>query len=149
MDGWTKEVILAVRGLLRRPGFTAVAVLTLGLGIGANTAIFSVVNGVIIEPLQYPQSENLVMLTSAFPTLGFEEFWISPPEYMEISERMRSFESIGGFTTFQASIGGDERPERVNSAYTSSALFDALGVAPEMGRYYSAEEWPDRVRNQP
>ena len=140
MDGWMKEVILAVRGLVRRPGFTVVAVLTLGLGIGANTAIFSVVNSVILEPLQYPESENLVMLTSSFPGLGFDEFWISPPEYMEISDRMRSFEAIGGFTTFRASIGGDERPERVNTAYTSSTLFDALRVAPQLGRYYSADE---------
>ena len=140
MDGWMKEVAYAVRGLLRRPGFTAVAVLTLGLGIGANSAIFSVVNGVVLEPLRYPESESLVILTSAFAGLGFDEFWISPPEYMEISERMRSFESIGAFTTFQSSIGGDEQPERVNSAFTSSALFDALGVSPVLGRYYTTED---------
>ena len=119
MDGWTKEVILALRGLLRRPGFTAVAVVTLGLGIGANSAIFSVVNGVILEPLGYPESEELVILTSAFPTMNFTEFWISPPEYMQVSEHLRSFESIGAFTTYQSSIGADEQPERVNSARTS------------------------------
>ena len=135
MDGWTKEVILAVRGLLRRPGFTAVAVVTLAMGIGANSAIFSVVNGVILEPLRYPESEELVILTSAFPTMNFTEFWISPPEYMQVSEQMRSFESIGAFTTFQSSVGADEQPERVNSARTSHQLFEALGVAPEFGRY--------------
>jgi putative ABC transport system permease protein len=140
MDGWTKEVIQAIRGLLRRPGFTAVAVLTLGLGIGANSAIFSVVNGVILEPLQYPDSENLVMMTSAFPTLGFDEFWISPPEFMEVSERTRSFQTLGGFTTNQVSIGGDDRPERVNGAFVTSTLFDALGVTPGLGRHFSEEE---------
>jgi putative ABC transport system permease protein len=140
MDGWMKEVTLAVRSLLRRPAFTGVAVLTLALGIGANSAIFSVVNGVIIEPLRYPDSQNLVMLTSAFPTMGFEEFWISPPEYMEISERVRSFESIGAFRAGQASIGGGDQPERVNSAIASSSLFDALAVSPLLGRYYTEEE---------
>ena len=118
MDGWTKEVVHAVRGLLRRPGFTVVAVVTLGMGIGANSAIFSVVNGVILEPLRYPESEDLVMVTSAFVGLGFDKFWISPPEYMEVAERIRSFESIGAFTTFQSSIGGDQQPERVSSACT-------------------------------
>lgn len=140
MDGWTKEVVHAIRGLLRRPGFTVIAVLTLGLGIGANSAIFSVVNGVILEPLSYPESEELVMLTSAFPTLGFDKFWISPPEFMELSERMRSFAAIGGFTTFQSSVGGDERPERVNSAFVSTTLFDALAVTPQLGRAFSTEE---------
>ena len=140
MDGWTKEVILAVRGLLRRPGFTAVAVVTLGLGIGANSAIFSVVNGVILEPLRYPESEELVIMTSAFPSMNFTKFWISPPEYMQVSEQMGSFESIGAFTTYESSIGADEQPERVNSAGASHQLFDVLGVAPEFGRYYGEEE---------
>jgi putative ABC transport system permease protein len=140
MDGWTKEVMLAVRALLRRPGFTAIAVLTLGMGIGANSAIFSVVNGVILEPLRYPDSENLVMLTSAFPTMGFDEFWISPPEYMQISEGVRSLQTVGAFRAQQASIGADEQPERVNSAIASSTLFEALGVAPQLGRYYAVDE---------
>jgi len=140
MDGWFKEVTHAVRGLVRRPGFTVVAVLTLGLGIGANTAIFSVVNGVVLEPLEYPESEQLVLLTSSFPTMGFTDFWISPPEYMQISEGLRSFDAVGAFTTFQASIGGDEQPERVNAAGVSWQLFQALRVAPEMGRFFTEEE---------
>ena len=140
MDGWTKEVLHAVRGLFRRPGFTLVAVTTLGLGIGANTAIFSVVNGVVLEPLAYPESESLVLLTSAFPSMGFDEFWISPPEYMQISERTRSFEAIGAYTTTQVSIGGDEQPERVNAAGVSRQLFDALRVAPQLGRVFGEEE---------
>ncbi|MEQ8330822.1 MAG: ABC transporter permease [Longimicrobiales bacterium] len=140
MDGWMKEVTHAVRGLLRRPGFTVVAVLTLGLGIGANTAIFSVVNGVVLEPLDYPDSERLVLLTSSFPSMGFESFWISPPEYMEISERMRTFESLGAYTAFQASIGADEQPERVDAAAASWQLFQALGVEPVRGRHFGPDE---------
>jgi predicted permease len=140
MDGWPKEVMHAARGLLRRPGFTVVAVVTLGLGIGANTAIFSVVNGVVLEPLEYPESEKLVLLTSSFPTMGFTDFWISPPEYMQISERMRSFDVVGAFYTFQSSIGGDDQPERVNSTAVSWQLFQALRVAPRMGRFFTEEE---------
>ncbi len=140
MDGWTKEIMHAVRGLVRRPGFTVIAVLTLGLGIGANTAIFSVVNGVVLEPLDYPESEKLVLLTSSFPTMDFYDFWISPPEYMQISEGMRSFEQIGAFNTFQVSIGADEQPERVDAAAVSWQLFEALRVAPRMGRYFGEQE---------
>ncbi|MDX1493809.1 MAG: ABC transporter permease [Longimicrobiales bacterium] len=140
MDGWTKEVMHAMRGLLRRPAFTVIAVLTLGLGIGANTAIFSVVNGVVLEPLRYPDSGELVMLTSAFPSMNFDEFWISPPEYMQVSEHMRSFESVGAYATYQASIGADEQPERVDAAGVSHSLFATLGVSPVVGRYFSQEE---------
>jgi len=140
MDGWTKEVLHAIRGLLRRPGFTAIAVVTLGLGIGANTAIFSVVNGVVLEPLRYPDSEALVKLTSSFPTMDFYDFWISPPEYMQISEGMRSFDAVGAFNTFQASVGADDQPERVNSAAVTWQLFEALRVSPAMGRFFTEEE---------
>ena len=140
MDGWMKEVVHAVRGLVRRPAFTAVAVLTLGLGIGANTAIFSVVNGVVLQPLQYPESGNLVRLTSSFVTMGFHGFWISPPEYMQISENMRSFSEVGALNTFETSIGGDDQPTRVDAAAVSWQLFELLGVAPEMGRFFTEEE---------
>lgn len=140
MDGWTKEVVHAIRGLLRRPGFTAIAVVTLGLGIGANTAIFSVVNGVVLEPLRYPDSEALVKLTSSFPTMDFYDFWISPPEYMQISEGMRSFDAVGAFYTYQVSVGADDQPERVNSAAVTWQLFDALRVSPAMGRFFTEEE---------
>ena len=143
MDGWTKEVVHAIRGLLRRPGFTAIAVLTLGLGIGANTAIFSVVNGVVLEPLRYPDSEALVKLTSSFPTMDFYDFWISPPEYMQISEGMRSFDAVGAFNTYQTSVGADDQPERVNSAAVTWQLFEVLGVSPAMGRFFTeAEDQP-------
>jgi len=140
MDGWTKEIRQAIRGLLRRPAFTAIAVMTLGLGIGANTAIFSVVNGVVLEPLRYPDSEELVMLTSAFPSMDFDEFWISPPEYMQISEQTRSFESVGAYATYQASIGTDDQPERVDGAGVTWQLFETLGVSPTLGRYFTEEE---------
>ena len=140
MDGWAREVRHAIRGLLRQPGFTVVAVATLGLGIGANTSIFSVVHGVILEPLPYPESDELMSISSAFPTMGFETFWVSPPEYLEFQERNRSFETVGGYRGSEASVGGGERPERVPGAYATAQIFEALAVAPQLGRVYTREE---------
>ena len=140
MGDWVREIRHAVRGLLRQPGFTVVTVLTLALGIGANTAIFSVVNGVLLEPLRYDEPGELVYLTSSFPTMGFQEFWISPPEYLELQERARSFQSIGAFRELEMSVGGGERPDRVPAAVASAELFEVLGVAPALGRWYTVAE---------
>ena len=72
-------------------------VLTLALGIGANTAIFSLVNGVLLRPLGYPNPGQLMYLTTRFPNMGFEEFWVSPPEFFEFRELNRSFAEVGAF----------------------------------------------------
>ncbi|HSM06035.1 MAG TPA: ABC transporter permease, partial [Longimicrobiales bacterium] len=140
MGGWAREVRHAARGLFRSPGFAVVTILTLALGIGANTAIFSVLNGVLLQPLPYEEPGELVYVTSAFPTMGFDEFWISPPEYMELQERSRSFDVIGAFREGEASVGGGEQPTRVPAAIASAELFQALDVAPALGRWYTAEE---------
>lgn len=140
MGGWVREVRHAMRGLLRAPGFALVTILTLALGIGANTAIFSVLNGVLLQPLPYEEPGELVYLTSAFPTMGFDEFWVSPPEYMELQERTRSFEVIGAFRENEISVGGGEQPRRVTGAFATAELFDALDVQPASGRWYTEEE---------
>lgn len=140
MDGWMKELRYAIRGLLRTPGFTVVTVATLGLGIGANTAIFSVVDGVILEPLPYPDSEELVTISTAFPSMGFETFWVSPPEYFELRERARSFAVIGAYRGSQTSVGGGERPERVQGAVATAELFEALGVSARIGRTFGTDD---------
>jgi putative ABC transport system permease protein len=140
MEGWTGEVRYAIRGLLRRPGFALVTALTLGLGIGANTAIFSVVNGVVLQPLPYERPDALVQISSAFPTMGFEEFWISPPEFFELGERARSFEALGGYRHGQANVGGGDQPERVASTIATAGLFRVLGVPPQLGRVFTDQE---------
>src|SRR3982750_4184068 len=97
IDRLLRDVRHAARNLLRTPGFTLVTIATLALGIGANTAIFSVVNAVILRPLGYPQPDRLVYISSQFPKMGFDQFWVSPPEFLEFQERTHAFSSVGAF----------------------------------------------------
>jgi putative ABC transport system permease protein len=157
---WTSAIVpdikYALRVLRRSPGFTATALLTLALGIGANTAIFSIVNGVILRPLGYPKPEQLMYLTTQFPSLGFLEFWVSPPEYMEYREQNQSFAAVGAFTTGEANLTAGDRPLRVRTASVDEHLFKALGVSAAQGRVFRAGETdvtapppaPDQPTNQ-
>jgi putative ABC transport system permease protein len=140
MDGLVRDLRHAVRNLLRSPGFAVVTVLTLALGIGANTAIFSVVNSVILRPLGYPQPEQLVYISTQFPTLGFDQFWVSPPEFFELRERTQSFSSIGAYSSGQANLTASDRPRRINSMQASASLFKTLAVAPMLGRTFEESE---------
>src|SRR5688572_28404538 len=126
-ETFRQDVIRAARSLRRTPGFTAVALLTLALGIGANTAIFSVVNGVLLKPLAYPTPGQLMYLTTRFPAFGFDQFWVSPPEYMEFREINRSFAAVGAYTTGEVNLTAGERPLRARSAAVDEHLLAALG----------------------
>ncbi len=130
----------AIRSLARVPGFTVIAVLTLALGIGANTAIFSVINGVILRPLPYPKPEQLVYINSQFPTLGFSQFWMDPVEFLEFRERNQSFQHVGAYTTGAVNVGTDASPQRVTSALVSDGFIETFGVAPVQGRTFTADE---------
>ena len=140
MDTWIRDLGHTLRNLLRSPGFSLVAVLTLALGIGANTAIFAIVHGVLLRPLAYPEPERLVLVTSQFPDMGFDQFWISPPEFLELQERSQSFQALGAYSTGEGNLGTRERPRRVRAAAVSADFFDALGVAPLLGRTIRPEE---------
>jgi predicted permease len=140
MDGLLRDVRHAARNLRRTPGFALVTILTLALGIGANTAIFSVVNAVILRPLGYPEPHRLVYISSQFPQLGFDQFWISPPEFLEFQERTRAFSVVGAFATGQANLTAPDRPRRVNSVQASADLFKTLGVNALYGRTFEAAE---------
>src|SRR5918992_2596080 len=134
------DLRFAVRNLVKSPGFAVVTILTLALGIGANAAMFSVVNGVVLRPLAYPEPERLVRVVSQFPTMGFDTFWISPPEFFELQERSRSFQALGAYTLGAANLSGADRPHRVVSVGTSPDLFAALGVQPLLGRTFTSQE---------
>jgi len=128
------------RSLARTPGFSLITLLTIALGIGANTAMFSVLSAVLLEPLPYPRPGQLVYISTQFPGLGFDQFWVSPPEFMELQERTRSFAAIGAFATGQTNLTAPDRPRRVNATRVSADLDDALGVGPMFGRWFSPEE---------
>ena len=140
MDRLLQDVRYAVRALARTPGFTTVALLTLALGVGANTAIFSIVNGVILRPLGYPKPEQLLYLTTHFDGPGFEEFWVSPPEYMEFRELQRSLAAVGAYTTGEVNLTAGDRPQRARSAFVDDHLFRALAITPAQGRFFAPGE---------
>jgi hypothetical protein len=140
MDSFRQDLRIAARSLVRTPGFTAIALITLALGIGANTAIFSIVSGVILRPLSYPKPEQLMYLTTQFPALGFDQFWVSPPEYMEFREFNQSFAAVGAFRTAESNLTAGDRPLRARTALVDEHLFAALGVPAAQGRLFAKGE---------
>src|SRR6476646_8898539 len=140
LDHLRQDVVYAFRNLRKSPGYAAVTVLTLALGIGANTAVFSVVNGVVLKPLAYPQPGRLVLITSQFPGLGFDQFWVSAPEFIEFRDRNQSFAQVGGYRSGAVNLGTADQPRRVNSALVTSELMPALAVSPWRGRIFTKED---------
>ena len=130
----------SIRAFARTPGFTLLAILTLALGIGANSAIFSVVNGVILKPLGYPDPERLVMITSQFPSMGFDKFWMDPPEYFDFAKHNQSFASVGAYNVGAANLSAGDRPSRVTSVAVTASMFDVLGVGAFRGRVMKPED---------
>ncbi|HYC51137.1 MAG TPA: ABC transporter permease [Gemmatimonadaceae bacterium] len=129
-----------LRLLRRSPGFAILAIVTIGLGIGANSAIFSVINGVVRKPLGYPQSDRLMFITSAFRNMKFDRFWVSPPEYHEFKEQTKSFSHVGAYTTGAWNVAAGDQPERVNAVFMTASMFDVLGVKPDRGQTFTAEQ---------
>jgi putative ABC transport system permease protein len=109
------------------------------LGIGANTAIFSIVNGVILRPLGYPAPEQLMFLTTQFGG-GSAQFWVSPPEYLEFREINRSFSAVGAYRTGEVDLTAGDRPQRVRSAFVDEHLLNALGLQAAHGRLFAKGE---------
>ena len=140
MEQLRQDIRLAIRLFRRSPVFTAVALLTLALGIGANTAIFSIVNGVILRPLSYPKPEQLMYLTTRFGAFNFREFWVSPPEYLEFREINRSFAAVGAYTTGEVNVTAGDAPLRARSANVDEHLLNALIVHAEHGRLFGKGE---------
>ena len=139
-----QDLRYACRLLLRSPGFTLLAAVTLALGIGANAAIFSVADSVLLKPLPYRDSGRLMIVYSQFPTMGFDRFWVDPVEFTEYGKWNRSFEALGAYVTSAVNVAGRSEPVRASAAYATAGLFQALGVDAELGRYYSpAEDLPN------
>jgi len=140
LDDVARDVRHGLRTLQRSPAFTAVALLTLTLGSGANTAIFSIVNGVILRPLEYPKPEQLMSLTTQNPALGVMQFPLSAPEYMEFRKINRSFSAVGAYAAGEVNLAANDRPLRVRSADVDEHLLNALGVHAAQGRLFATGE---------
>src|SRR4051794_30583631 len=140
MQTFLQDLKYALRMLKKNPAFTAVAILTLAVGIGANSAIFSVVNSVLLRPLPYRQPGQLVRVYSEFPTMKLQKFWLSPPELLDIQREAKSWEAIGTWAPGGQNVGTESEPLRVTSAAITRSLIDVLGVQPERGRNFSEEE---------
>ncbi len=133
-----RECRLASRLLWRARGFTAVAVLTLGLGIGASTAIYSVVHGVLFRPLPFPEPDRIVRVWQVSEQGGRSNF--SDPNFEDLRDRSRSFASIAQFASYTVSVAGGAAPVRTGAAAVSAGFFEALGVGPVLGRAFTADE---------
>ncbi len=138
-----QDLRYGVRVLGKNKGFAAVAILTLALGIGANTAIFSVVNAAILRPLPYPDPARLEILWGNVKRLRVERRGASYPDYRDWRDQSRSFEAMAAFSGAELALTGVPEPERVPCEYVSQPYFSLLGMHAALGRTFSPEE--DRV----
>jgi putative ABC transport system permease protein len=134
------DIRYGIRMLRKRPGFAAVATITLALGIGANTAIFSVVNAVLLRPLPFKDPERLVRIWGKFEKEGIPKNWISEPELIDLQQMSESFEDIAAFQASGVNLTGNQDPVRVNAASVSASLFPVLGINAKLGRTFSQDE---------
>lgn len=137
-----QDLRYGIRLLFRNPGFTLVAVITLALGIGANTAMFSVVNAVLLRPLPFPKPDRLVMLFHSYPRINLARASVSAPGFVYYRDQAQSYENMAAVTTRQApqNLTGVGTPERVRSALVSAGFFPTLQVRPVLGRAFLPEE---------
>lgn len=136
-----QDLKYASRGLLKSPGFTAIAVITLALGIGANTAIFTVVNSTLLRGLPYRDADRLVMLWGHNANTKSDRDWHAPDNVKDYIAQMKSFEDVAGFSVrWGFSLLGDGEPQRVFGYFASASAFRMLGVQPILGRTFTAQE---------
>jgi putative ABC transport system permease protein len=141
MDTLLRDLRYVLRGMRRQPGFAAIAILTLALGIGANTAIFSVVNGVLLRPLPYDRADRLATIYGHWQLKDRAE--LSESEYWDMREQARSFERIAAYADGSANLTGSGAPERLTVGYMTADALPVLGVAPVLGRTFTpAEDLP-------
>ena len=143
MEALLQDLRLALRQLAKSPGFTAVAVLTLALGIGANTAIFSAVDAVLLRPLPYPQSDRLVDLSAA--NTEPVRFAISYPDLLDFRALTHDFTGVAAYSSQLYNLTGAGDPREVQAAFVTANLFDVLGVHPTIGHSFTPQQENDPV----
>jgi predicted permease len=145
MDAWLNDIRIALRLLRRRPGWTAAVLVTLALAIGANTALFSILDAALLRPLPFLQPERLVLIHEASPS--FPEMSVSYPDYVDWRQRTRSFVDVGVSRGSDVNLTGSVSPQRVHANQVSAGYFGVLGVKPLVGRIF--EEAEDRAGGAP
>jgi predicted permease len=140
LEDLAMDLVLAFRGLRRTPGFAAAALLSLALGIGASTAIFSVAYGVLLRPLPFPAPERLVEVSMNLAGTGNAHGPFSVPEYLDLARDRRAFASVAAWRTTSRTLGGDRRPERLRVAGATASFFDVFGMRAAVGRTFGAPE---------
>jgi predicted permease len=137
-----QDLRFGLRMLRKNPGFSLIAVLTLALGIGANTAIFSVVNAVLLRPLPYAAPERLVFIYNSAPGWGIQKLGLFEAEFLRLRDQARALEQVSLYTSTTLTLTGAGEPERVSSGTASGELFAALGAPPALGRSFKLAEEP-------
>jgi putative ABC transport system permease protein len=140
LDTLFQDVRYGLRTLGKSPGFTAVAVLTLALGIGANTAIFSVIHAVLLSPLPYDKPDRIVLVWESNPAAGFNQFAVAPPNYVDWRRDSSSFEFMASVARGTFNYTGGAEPERLDGARVAAPFFAVFGVQPALGRTFLPED---------
>ena len=140
LEAFVQDLRYGARRLIAAPAFALIAIVTLALGIGANTAIFSVAAGILLRPLPYPAADRLAMVWMDNSRIKLSEDWHSYPNYVDYKTRNSTFDSMAAFNRRYMTLTGSGEPERLTGAHSSATLFDVLGVQPMLGRTYSREE---------
>ena len=140
-DALIQDLRHALRALLRSPAFTLAAVLTLAAGIGANSALFSVINAVLLRPLPYERPDELVQVFETFQHRQGERASASPGEFLAWRERNEAFAAVGATVNFPGNLTGSGDPEQISTARVSTGFFSMLGIEPALGRDFGAEEY--------
>ena len=127
------DIRYALRNLLRRPTFTLIAVVTLALGIGANTAIFSAINALLLKPLPFPELDRVVAIWDKFPSRGTMHNEVTVANYLDWQSQTQSFEQLALYRWWNANLTGIDPPERIQGFLVTANYLDALGMKPIMG----------------
>lgn len=140
MDTLLNDIRYGYRMLVKSPAFTAVAVLALALGIGANTAIFSIVNALLLHPFRFKDMDRLVAVWETIPSQDVMHNEASVPNYLDWRAQAKSFENLGGYSWWNVNVSGVEPPERVQGFLVSSNFFQVFGATPILGRTFNADD---------
>src|SRR5215212_4000432 len=140
METLVQDVRFALRSFSKQPSFALIAVATLALGIGANSAIFTVVNAVVLQPLPFADGDRLVRITADLPGIGASDIGVSPPELFDYRDRSGLFEEISGVYPINANLTEVDVPERVEVLLVSPSYFSLLAVHPQLGRVFGADD---------